>query len=77
MKFCENCKFYVEFISLLVPPGVGYNPHIERCKHPDNIIVESNYKTKKEICVKSPKDINHDNNCPWYKTKSFWDKICS
>ncbi|MDX9694972.1 MAG: hypothetical protein RBT49_04200 [Bacteroidales bacterium] len=70
--YCEDCKFYVKYVSWLVPPRVGYRPCIEKCKHPNNIIIESNYETTKEICIKSPKDINKDNDCPWVKKTPWW-----
>ena len=75
-KFCEDCKYYKLDDSWTSIYG-GHRPYIEYCKHPDNIIIENNYKTSRKICVKSPKDINHDNCCPWYKRKGLWDKICS
>lgn len=76
MKFCENCKWYESNFSLYRSLG-GYSPFVEKCVSEENKKVEYSYLGPKVVDVKSPKDINHDNNCPWYKAKSFWDKICS
>lgn len=76
MKYCGDCKFYKTHLSLRRRLE-GYSPLVENCVCEENKKVEYSYLGPKVVYIKSPKDINHDNCCPWHKRKGLWDKICS
>ncbi|GAI97557.1 unnamed protein product, partial [marine sediment metagenome] len=58
--YCGKCKYYK--VKLI-------------CKHPENVrhtTVESHigFEKKKEY-LKKPREINRNNDCPWFKC-SYW-----
>jgi len=52
--YCDECKYF------------KYQIYTCECEHPENWV--STWKSRKAF-RDPPKEINRDNNCPWYESK--------
>jgi hypothetical protein len=64
--YCKDCKYYRS-------RGGGY---WEYCVHPDNFRVDDTYREQVKSAKNSPRYLNADNDCKWFKKrKGFWSKL--
>jgi hypothetical protein len=55
--YCKDCKYYRS-------GGGGY---WEYCVHPDNFRVDDTYREQVKSAKNSPRYLNSENNCKWFK----------
>ena len=63
----DNKKVYCNTCTYIRVPFDDYG--IYSCKAPENMVVVDSFYSPVEQPRDLPKEINKDNNCPWYKER--------